>query len=139
MPEGRELPTPVKIVAWLFILSGASCALEMVLAPFQGRISLQAGVLALFVGRGLLRRSDGWRRAALWVSVISAIACLGFGAFILIRGVPVRVTFFGTAMGFVGDFAAAIMCAAFSAVSAWTASVLASERTRRAFVTPVAG
>ena len=139
MPGDEQLPTPVKVVAWLFILSGAGYAIEMAVAPFQGRISLQAGVLALFVGRGLLRRSEGWRRAALWMAVISAVVGVGIGTFILIRGAPVSATFFGAVVGYLGHLTAAIMCWALSAVVAWAASVLASERTKRAFMAPVAG
>jgi hypothetical protein len=81
MDEPAELPISLKIVAGLFILSGISCVVEIVVALMYNRIDLDFGVLALFIGGGLRRLSRGWRTCGLvflWIAIIGEIAVLVF-------------------------------------------------------------
>ena len=70
--EGELPPIPlsVKLVAFFFILVGVLSAVEIGIALVDGRVSLQLGVVGIFIGRGLLRRSERCRGCA--------IGCLGF-------------------------------------------------------------
>ena len=51
----RAIPQPLKIVAWLFIVSGICAAIKIVFLLLAGHININLGVLSIFVGRGLLR------------------------------------------------------------------------------------
>jgi hypothetical protein len=90
-------PIALKVVAWLFIIFGVLAVLEIVAALFAGRVSLNVGVLGIFVGRGILRLRRGWRTCALvllWlcmiiVSVVAVMILAGAG----------KMTLFGTRVG----------------------------------------
>ena len=67
------IPSALKIVAWLFIIGGILAVIEVVVALTQNRISINFGVLGLFIGPGLLRLRRGWRTCALvflWIGLI---------------------------------------------------------------------
>ena len=52
----------VRIVSWLFMISGIACLVALVLT---GRIEIGAGLLGIPAGIGLLRFRPGWRVFAL--------------------------------------------------------------------------
>lgn len=61
------------MVAVLFIISGVLAALQVIARLLHGDIDLNFGVLAFFVGPGLLRLSRGWRTCGLvlnWIVLI---------------------------------------------------------------------
>jgi hypothetical protein len=89
-----RLPPSLKIVAWLFVISGILSAIDVVTAFCAGKLHLNFGVLCIFIGRGLLRLSPGWRTAALiclWfvfgIMLILLLATIG--------GCDMQVTWFG--------------------------------------------
>lgn len=68
------IPSALKIVAWLFIIGGICAVIEVVVALTQNRISINFGVLGLFIGPGLLKLRRGWRTCALvflWIGLIA--------------------------------------------------------------------
>lgn len=67
------IPSALKIVAWLFIIGGILAVIEVMVALTQNRISINFGVLGLFIGPGLLKLRRGWRTCALvflWIGLI---------------------------------------------------------------------
>ena len=71
--EKQNILIPLKIVAWLFIISGILAFIEILITLMKGHISLDFGVLGLFIGYGLLKLSRGWRTCALiylWIFFI---------------------------------------------------------------------
>jgi hypothetical protein len=65
----RPIPQPLKIVAYLFIIGGICALLEVIFALASNRISINFGVLGIFIGRGLLRlnpRSLAWAMFFIW-------------------------------------------------------------------------
>ncbi len=73
MGSERELPAALKVVAVLFIVGGVLAVVEVIVAFAHGRISINFGVLGLFIGPGLLALSQGWRTCAvvlLWIAMI---------------------------------------------------------------------
>jgi hypothetical protein len=67
------IPISLKIVAWLFILSGVSAVLEIVLSLMNNHVNLNFGVLGIFIGNGILKLRNGWRICGLvliWISLI---------------------------------------------------------------------
>jgi hypothetical protein len=73
-------PASLKIVAFLFIVSGFASAWDGSSGLSHGRINLDFGILALFVGIGLLGFKRGWRTCALgmvWLSFLFTALALG--------------------------------------------------------------
>ena len=71
--EKQNIPLSLKIVAWLFIISGILACIEVIATLMKGHINLNLGVIGLFIGYGLLKLSRGWRTCALvylWISLI---------------------------------------------------------------------
>lgn len=67
------LPLDLRIVAWLFITGGCLAIMEVLVSCAASRISVNFGVLGVFIGFGLLRLSSGWRVVALiflWTLVL---------------------------------------------------------------------
>src|SRR5438128_6680105 len=90
----QPLPTSLKVVAWVFLIFGILSAIEIISSLVAGKLSLNFGVLGIFIGRGLLRLSPGWRTVALiclWfmfgLLVILMLATIG--------GCEVKVTWVG--------------------------------------------
>ena len=73
MDSDQPPPTSLKIVAVLFIFGGVCAAIDVVASLMHSHISINFGVLGLFIGPGLLRFSRGWRTCALvflWIGLI---------------------------------------------------------------------
>ena len=71
----RHRPTALNVVAWVFILSGLSAGIEIIVALTHNRFSLNFGVLGIFIGWGILKLSSGWRLLgliSLWIGMIAA-------------------------------------------------------------------
>jgi len=51
----NQAPRALKIVAALFVLSGVLAAVEVLVLLARGHVSLNLGILCIFVGYGLLR------------------------------------------------------------------------------------
>jgi sterol desaturase/sphingolipid hydroxylase (fatty acid hydroxylase superfamily) len=77
-------PTPLRIVAGMFIFSGICIAADIVISLFHGNVNINLGILSLWIGPGLLKHNRGWRDWALiflWFGIIGApvllfIACV---------------------------------------------------------------
>lgn len=129
-----RLPVSLRVVAWLFILSGVLVWWGVLTSVLLGKPNFPLpGVLELFAGVGLLRLRPGWRTCALvllWISIVlsalMAIALLaGTGS------APVHLN---------GHLAARVPAAALSLLafaqlgfSLWQVSVLCREDVRALF------
>ena len=73
MEQHESAPLSLKIVSALFILSGISSIIEVIVSLTQGRLSFNFGVFGVVIGIGLLRFSRAWRTCALifiWIALI---------------------------------------------------------------------
>jgi hypothetical protein len=68
-----KIPIQLKLVAWIFILSGISAAIEILIDSSKGLINWNFGILGVFIGIGLLRLRNGWRALALILLVITLV------------------------------------------------------------------
>lgn len=59
-----RMPTSLKIVACLLLLTGAFACFKFVMAWQRSNIRLDINILCFFAGLGLLRRSRGWWKFA---------------------------------------------------------------------------
>ena len=99
MDDAPQIPTALKIVAGLFILSGVWAILTILGAMLQGRIYINLGVIGLFVGLGLLGLRPGWRTCALVLLWIAMVAAPFVGLLMLFRRDPIDVVVFGRKVG----------------------------------------
>ena len=125
-------PRSLKVVAWVFVAFGVLAVIDLVTSLMSGNISLNFGVLWIFVGRGLLRVSPGWRTCGLvllWLGMAASallvvIAASGGGT----------VTVFGVRLR--GDEArvgGVLLGLAFLGLQMWLYRVLTRPDVRRLF------
>jgi hypothetical protein len=88
------IPTSLKLVAYLFVFSGFSSLLGILLNLFAGKISVQLGVLGIFIGFGLLRLEERWRIWALAFTWFGLVVTPIFIALAL-SGRPIPFNVFG--------------------------------------------
>lgn len=81
----------LRIVSWLFIISGVSC---LVAPLFTSRFEIGTGLLGIPAGIGLLRFRRGWRTFAL-LSISLGFAALLVIVVILLSSQHVTVNLFG--------------------------------------------
>lgn len=82
----------LKAVAAAFCFVGALSVVDMALELARGYVSLNLGVLALFVGVGLFRHSHPWRVAAVVCACLTVVASLALGVALLVGGQPIVYT-----------------------------------------------
>jgi len=122
----------LKAVAVVFCLFGALAAVDMALDVARGNISLNLGILGLFIGVGLLRYSRPWRVAALVCACLTAVASSVLGVAALISEQPIVYSGWGqtgTLPSFVGPAIAAVGLA----IALWQLWVLTRPQVRQLF------
>ena len=128
----RPIPQSLQIVAWLFIIGGISSAIEMVSALFAHRISINFGVLTIFIGYGLLRfnpRSLSWALFFIWLGLIlTPIVAIVF------LFTPGNLTLFGVKSGSAPPGLGFVLCVAAFALIYWQYRVLTNREIRELFV-----
>ena len=98
MDTNQELPKQLRIVAYLFIIAGWLCLAGMVIDLIFGRLFINFGFLGIFVGNGLLRLSDSWRKWAMFFVWLLLISCPIMVVLMFIDPTKVEITFAGTAV-----------------------------------------
>ncbi len=71
--EKTDIPTCLKVVAYLFIICGVLAVIEIIVSLMNNHININLGVLGIFIGFGLLKFKAGWRTFALvwiWLALI---------------------------------------------------------------------
>jgi hypothetical protein len=129
-------PTSLKVVAWIFIMTGVLTIVQAIIDLTHSRITFATGFLAAFVGPGLLRFSSGWRTFALvllWFGMILTPVILAF--MLLVTG-EVTVDFFGLHVGSVPRVVAFVLGAALYVLTIWQYRILVREDVRLLFGLP---
>lgn len=96
--DRTDNPTPLRIVAGLFIFSGICAIIEIVVGLLHSHVDLNFGVLCLWIGPGLLRHNRTWRTWALVFLWFGLILLPVFCLFALGRG-ALDLKFFGVIVG----------------------------------------
>lgn len=127
----QPVPQLLKIVAYLFIIGGICAAIEVVMALLESRISINLGVLGLFIGQGLLRfnpRSRAWALFFIWLGlIIMPIAA------VLFLFTPGDWNFFGMKAGQAPPGVGFVFSSALFALTYWQYKVLTNREIRRLF------
>lgn len=96
--NSSDNPRVLRVVAGLFVFSGVCAVIEVVVSLFHSHLNLNLGVLALWIGPGLLRHSRTWRTWALVVLWFGLIGLPFFCLFALGRS-TIDFKFFGVPAG----------------------------------------
>jgi hypothetical protein len=138
--ESRQpLPRSVKVLGSLYLFAGGLGLIEMIWVALQGTFYLNAVVIAIPLGIGLLRRSPAWRKLALCAAVVQ-ILVIGLVAYLLCRlgegfadlsaDLSDKI---GPPLGKVVLGALAAFLAAALAISIWSIRVLTRSEVKRVF------
>jgi hypothetical protein len=131
-------PPALAVIAWVFVAFGVWAAVDMATSLFQGRIKIDLNILMIFVGRGLLRNSRGWRTIGLiflWIALISLPVAMALSLFypsagsIQFNGQPIPISLGIEAR----EVILLIAIGSFWAASFWAYRVLTRPDVRRLF------
>jgi len=84
MTNTRQIPTPLSVVSYLFLLMGIMAAIGIIGELTQGSIRLDFDLLGFWIFFGLRRYSQGWRTCALsfiWLQLIALPIVFVYGFF----------------------------------------------------------
>ncbi len=126
-----SIPQPLKIVAWLFIISGILAAIDVVFALLTSHVSINLGVLGIFIGQGLLRlnpRSLVWAMLFTWLGLIFTPIIT-----VLFLFTPGNLTVFGLNAGQAPPGFGFILGVAIFALIYWQYTVLTNPEIRQLF------
>ena len=128
----RAIPQPLKVVTWLFILSGICAAIEIVFLLLAGHININLGVLSIFVGRGLLRLNP---RALTWAMFFTWLGLIFMPIFIAISFFKTaNLSFLGLPLGPAPSGLTFVMGIAAFALIYWQYTVLTRPKIRQLFL-----
>lgn len=133
MQDNRAVPVALQIVAILFIIGGVCAALEMLVGVTHGRISVNFGVLGIFIGPGLMRFSPGWRTCALVFTWISLIGVPLFAILVLFSGNRLHVNVFGFVVGNAPPGVGLVVASALFGITLWQYGVLTRADVKQLF------
>jgi len=130
-PVPLRLPRALTVVAWLFAAEGALAAMDVLLALSQAQVSLNVGVLCIFVARGLLKLRRGWRTFALVILWLEMILFPVF-ALCMVAGTG-DFSFIGVHVRSPNSAGGAVLVLGLFALTAWEYRVLTRPDVRRLF------
>ncbi|MEA2677249.1 MAG: hypothetical protein QOJ81_1390 [Chloroflexota bacterium] len=133
MRNNELIPTSLKVVAALFMLTGATSLIAILLALMNGRIDIEFGALGLPIGWGLLHFSPGWRTLALVFLVLGIVGLPLIGLLFLTTQGPVGFSILSLPMGQVSKEVGLGFAAVAWVVSVWQFRVLTSDDVRLLF------
>ena len=133
MKTVRQAPLALKIVAALFIISGIVAALEVLVSLARHRLSLNFGVLGIFIGLGLLRFRRGWRTCALVLTWLGLIFAPVFAVLVLAGARPIHIKILGQQIGHARRAEAFFIAAGVFALALWQYRVLTRPDVVRLF------
>jgi hypothetical protein len=107
MDEKKSIPVSLTVVAILFILSGITAAIEIVVSLMYNHLNLIFGVLQnlilgilmILIGIGLFGLSRGWRTCALVVNWIAIIGLPILALLIITVRAPLNFKILGQVVG----------------------------------------
>jgi len=120
---GIRLPFSVRIIARTYIVCGVLSAVDILIELARGEINLNLGVLGIFIGRGLLKRKNGWRRCAVVLSRFS-LACGGLTVLVAIPLALISKLAHTSGQSLASFYASIFVMVALLAFSVWQYRVL---------------
>ncbi len=137
--NGKNLPTSLIVVAVLFILMGIIAVFEVIDSLMNNVVPINFGLLGLFIGPDLLRRSRGWRICALILTWIPLVLLPLIGLVILVFDVPLNISVLGQDYGQAPRAVGVVVAMMVFALVFWVYRVLTRPDIRRLFGVDAAG
>jgi hypothetical protein len=131
MSTPQPIPQSLKIVAYLFIISGALAVLDVVLSLLNNTININFSVLGIFIGRGLLQLNPTSYTWAILFTRISML--LGTVVMFLFLLTSSEVKLFGQTVGQASPELGFIVSGLLVAVQYWQHSILNNSGVKRLF------
>ena len=133
MKIDSRVPMSLKIVAGLYILAGVHSLWQMISSISNSSFSINIGFIALFVGYGLLKLKNGWRKAALILSWLMFVM-MGIITIVLTSYQDsVNFTMFGDSVGNVPKIYGFIIIAVIFLVVLWQYRILTNKEIKKLF------
>ena len=124
MTNDVRLPLSLKIVAWLFLITGIFSAIDIILAIAQKSISINFGILGIPIFWGLLNRRSGWRICGLvliwFVLIVIPIVFIAS----LLGNEPAYFEVFRIRISRIPRWVASVVCVPFFLLVLWEYRVL---------------
>ncbi len=120
----QDIPTALKIVAWLFIIGGILDAIETLVSLANNYIDINLGVINIFAGIGLLNLRPGWRIYSLVIIWLGLIIIPIVLILMITVSSPLDFKFFGQNIGYLSKLPALIFGALIYALIVWEYRVL---------------
>ena len=136
MDNITPIPTSLRVVSFLFILGGVLSTIEVIGSLMLGNLNINFGVLALFIGPGLLRLSQGWRTCALVFLWIAIIAIPIIAILFMTTSGPLDVKLFGQKVGRAPKELGISLAGLMFLLAVWEYRVLTRPDVRRLFGMP---
>lgn len=128
----KPIPQRLKVVAYMFIIGGVFSVIEVIMALSNNRISINFGVLGIFIGMGLMRlrpRAFSWAMFFIWLGLIFTPIVA-----VLFLFMPGNLNIFGVIAGQASPGLGFIISIAMFALVYWEYTVLTNRQIRRLFV-----
>ena len=127
------VPVSVQVIAVLLIIGGTWALLGMIVRLMCGAIYFDFSALGIFVGPGLLRLRNGWRRFTLIASVLYLVLFVVLVCISLMEEGPVVYEIMGLQQGYVLKWALWSVLASYGFFMVWVALVLMRPSVRALF------
>ena len=133
MTNERNIPTPLSVVSYLFLLLGVISGVEILVGATKGSFRFDFGILGLCMFFGLRRYSPGWRTCALvfiWVGMIGMAYAFVYGFF---GSGPAFIKILGRRYADIPVIWVSVVAAAFFPLELWMYRVLTRPNIRFLF------
>lgn len=121
----QRLPLNLRIVAFLFLLTGIFSWIDLFSKNTEHHLQLEFGILGIPIYIGLLQLRPGWRTCALVLNIIAlifAIIALAFGLFV--SGANFHFDLFGLKSTSIPRSLSFLWTLLYTALTIWTLRVL---------------
>ena len=134
--KSQRMPASLVVVAALFLIGGISAVIEVIVSLTRDHLSINFGVLGLFIGFGLLRLSPGWRTCGLFLLWITMIGTPLLGMLMLASPGQLRLTVFGQQAGEAPMELGLLLLLVLFLLALWQYRVLTRRDVRALFMDP---
>lgn len=130
----QDIPVSLKIIAWLYMISGTLDAIGILRALANNHFSINLGIIYIFAGIGLLKLRSGWRTFSLvmlWLGfIIAPLVLISMTS----TDTSINFTLLGQSAGFISKSTALIFGVLIYALMIWEYRVLTRADVRELFV-----
>ena len=133
MTERMLIPVALRVLAWLFVITGVWAIADTIVGAFNHRYILNFGVLGLIIGIGLLRLAPAARAWALVLSYFTLVSAAAVAVFVVLAPGEGEFSVFGKSFGEAPRSAGVALAVVAILVALWQIRVLTKGEVRELF------